>query len=127
MAIETTPQMVSNVYEQTRQRLAVVRKRYFNFMDDNMGPWEVRQVQTSIFYFTADLLGYGILDSCPHQLQMDQLRRDHHQDDDEGTKNQQAFDQQVDNFLRFAHDGFSNRINTFSAFCGELLQTYPIR
>ena len=76
-------------------------------MDDNMGPWKVRQVQTSIFYLTADLLGYGILDIFPHHLQMDQLRRDYHQDENEGTKNQQAFDQQVVKFFRFAHDGFS--------------------
>jgi hypothetical protein len=77
-------------------------------MDDNMGLWKVRQVYMSICYLTADLLGYGILDSFPHHLQIDQLRRDHYQDDDEGTKNQQAFDQQIDNFFRFAHDGFSN-------------------
>jgi len=38
---------------------------------------------------------------------MDQLRRDYYQDDEEGTKNQQIFDQQVENFLGFAHDGFS--------------------
>jgi hypothetical protein len=74
-----------------------------------MGPWKVRQVQTSIFYLTADLLGYGILDIFPHHLQVDQFRCNHHYDDDEGTNNQQAFDQQVVNIFKFAHDGFSMR------------------
>ena len=85
-----------------------VGNQYFNFMDDNMGPWKIRQVQTSIVYLTADLLGYGILDGCPHHLQIDQLRHDHHDDDDEGNKNQQAFDQPaINNYIRFSHDGFS--------------------
>jgi len=73
-----------------------------------MRPWKVRQVQMPVIYHTADLLGYCILDIFFRHLQIDQLRRDHYDDDGEDANNQQAFDQQVGNFPEFAHDGFSN-------------------
>jgi hypothetical protein len=61
-------------------------------MDDNMRPWKVRQVEMTIFYPTLDFIGYCILDISPHHLQIDQLRHDHYDDDDQDAKNQQAFD-----------------------------------
>jgi hypothetical protein len=77
-------------------------------MDDHMGSWKVRQIKTPVIYLTVDLIGYCILDIFPHHLQIDQLRHDCNDDDDQDTKNQQAFDQPVVDFPKNIHDGFFN-------------------